>query len=224
MSWLHCTVYLANSIATAAWLEAAVVKGAYCLSWMLGANFGKRRVAVAFAFGPSCQIICNLLSLSLSPLSPLSERRSMLFNPLLVRRPSGPPAAPVVRSRSRSLANRSHQYLARDGVGFLCAVGPPRPRPSVTDSMNPPLCTNSRKLFPPLLAQLMGNSRERGGEGREGHGTGTYTALRRMFHKVYPQPGRTYMMLLIPSRSSGSMSSSDEVVAALKIKIFVMIC
>ena len=77
---------------------------------------------------------------------------------------------PPVRSRSRSLANRSHQYLARDGVGFLCAVGPPRPRPSVTDSMNPPLCTNSRKLFPPLLAQLMGNSRERGGEGREGHG------------------------------------------------------
>ena len=173
--------------------------------------------------------VISSLSLSLSLAPSLSERRSMLFNPLLVRRPSGPPAAPVVRSRSRSLANRSHQYLARDGVGFLCAVGPPRPRPSVTDSMNPPLCTNSRKLFPPLLAQLMGNSRERGGEGREGgarawHGTGTYTALRRMFHKVYTQPGRTYMMLLIPSRSSGSMSSSDEVVAALKIKIFVMIC
>ena len=83
--------------------------------------------------------------------------------------------------------------------------------------MNLPLCTNSQNLLLLvllLLAHPMGNSRE-----NEARDLGTYTVL--YIYEEYP--AFTHMMLLIPSRSSGSMSSSEEVVAALKIKKVILI-
>ena len=83
--------------------------------------------------------------------------------------------------------------------------------------MNLPLCTNSQNLLLLvllLLAHPMGNSRE-----NEARDLGTYTVL--YIYEEYP--AFTHMMLLIPSRSSGSMSSSEEGVAALKIEKVILV-
>ena len=128
-----------------------------------GARGGKRSRSRSGRAAKLSAISSRSRSLSLS-LSPLSERRSMLFNPLFGLASARPIAIAIARQPKSSIsrARRGRLFMRGRSVG----------RPSVTDSMNPPLCTSSRKLFPTLLAQLMGNSRERG-EGM-GHGTGTY--------------------------------------------------